>query len=155
EMRGILNSGHSQRLAYVMRCDGESHEPRRFSTWAAMAFGLIGKLTPTLQDRSIEIPHKRRLKSEKVDRLRERHLAAIGASLRPKLARWAADNLAKLTTDPQLPEQLNDRAQDNWEPLLQIADLVGGDWPKLARQAAVALSHDEEDESSLLIRLLS
>jgi len=43
---------------------------------------------------------------------------------------WAADNFGKLADpDPKMPD-LNDRAADNWHPLLAIADLVGGTWPE-------------------------
>ena len=56
---------------------------------------------------------------------------------------------------PALPDELNDRAQDNWEPLLQIADVAGGDWPKLARLAARALSSDGEQSKTVGIELLS
>jgi hypothetical protein len=36
------------------------------------------------------------------------------------------DNVAVLTwACPSIPEALNDRAADNWEPLLAIADLAG------------------------------
>jgi hypothetical protein len=40
---------------------------------------------------------------------------------------------------------LNDRAADNWRPLLAIADLAGGTWPKEARRAACLLSGEEQD----------
>jgi Protein of unknown function (DUF3631) len=46
---------------------------------------------------------------------------------------------------PTLPEELNDRAQDNWELLLAIADAAGGHWPQKARQAALALSGEKEE----------
>jgi putative DNA primase/helicase len=60
------------------------------------------------------------------------------------------------TARPALPEALNDRAQDNWEPLLAIADLAGGDWPKAARDAALKLSGDAETgTSSLSTQLLA
>ena len=42
-----------------------------------------------------------------------------------------------------MPDGLNDRAADAWEPLVSIADFVGGDWPALAREAALALSGEE------------
>ncbi len=35
---------------------------------------------------------------------------------------------------------MNDRAGDIWEPLLVLADIAGGPWPELARQAAQHLS---------------
>src|SRR5208282_3622937 len=41
---------------------------------------------------------------------------------------------------PELPRELNDRAQDNWEPLLAVADHAGGAWPQLARATALRLS---------------
>ncbi len=41
---------------------------------------------------------------------------------------------------PAIPDDLGDRAADGWEGLLAIADLAGGDWPKLAREAARALN---------------
>ncbi|HWX23037.1 MAG TPA: DUF3631 domain-containing protein, partial [Candidatus Binatia bacterium] len=45
--------------------------------------------------------------------------------------------------EPAIPEGLNDRAGDVWEPLFVLADLAGGDWPQKARQAALALSGNE------------
>ena len=46
--------------------------------------------------------------------------------------------------------------RDVWEPLLAIADAAGGDWPALARVAAVSLvSAARGDRPSLGIRLLS
>jgi Protein of unknown function (DUF3631) len=43
---------------------------------------------------------------------------------------------------------MNDRAADNWRPLLAIADLAGGEWPKQAREAACALSGDGHEAIS-------
>ena len=44
-----------------------------------------------------------------------------------------------------MPIELNDRAADNWRPLLAIADLAGGEWPQLAREAALILSGEAQD----------
>src|SRR5207249_3110225 len=43
---------------------------------------------------------------------------------------------------------------DNWRPLLAIADLAGGHWPQLARQAACQLTGAEQ-EGALGVTLLS
>ncbi len=51
------------------------------------------------------------------------------------------------------PSALNDRAADNWRPLLAIADTAGGEWPKRAREAACVLSgegHDSAENVNLL-----
>jgi hypothetical protein len=67
------------------------------------------------------------------------------AALRSQAARWGADNFDKLADpDPKMPD-LNDRAADNWRPLLAIADLAGGTWPEEARRAACLLSGEEQD----------
>ena len=39
--------------------------------------------------------------------------------------------------------------------MLAIADAVGGHWPETARRAAVELSQNEDDQSSIAIQLLS
>jgi putative DNA primase/helicase len=157
EVRGILNSGHTKAAAYVIRnveVSGE-HKPRRFSTWAPKAIASIRKLADTLQDRSIIIEQQRKPKGAKVERLRRRDNDEF-AVLRRKAARWASDNMDRLVDpDPPLPETLNDRAADNWRPLLAIADLASEVWGERARQAARVLSGDDGDDSAVNVRLLA
>jgi hypothetical protein len=57
--------------------------------------------------------------------------------------------------EPKLPDELGDRAQDNWELLFAIADLAGGEWPARARKAALELSQHLAGESSTKIKLLA
>jgi Protein of unknown function (DUF3631) len=150
ELRGILNSGHTKAAAHVIRnveINGE-HKPRRFSTWAAKAIATIRALADTLEDRAIVLMLQRKPKTVKVERLRKRDSEEF-AALRQKAARWAADNFDKLADpDPQMPNILNDRAADNWRPLLAIADLAGGEWPKRARDAARDLSGEGREAVS-------
>lgn len=56
-----------------------------------------------------------------------------------------------------MPDQLPDRAADNWEPLIAIADLASQQWANDARDAAKALSDQTQDtsEESHGIRLLA
>ena len=62
--------------------------------------------------------------------------------------RWAKDHVESLKdADPAVPAKLNDRAADTWRPLFAIADLAGGKWPDLAREAALKLSGDVVDDS--------
>jgi putative DNA primase/helicase len=149
QLRGILNSGHTKTAAYVIRnveVNGE-HKPRRFSTWAPKAIATIRGLADTLEDRAIMVRLQRKPPGAKVERLRKRDNEWF-AALRSNAARWAEDNFDKLAdSDPQVPEALNDRAADNWRPLLAIADLAGGEWPQLARQAALTLSGESPDEA--------
>jgi len=148
--------GGFERLGHVEICDGEGADitTKRYSTYCPKAFGLIGKLTPTLMDRSIEIRMQRKLR-EKVARLRRRDNDQH-AELRRKCLRWANDNRAALPTIAPKPlSGLNDRAFDAWEPLLAIANLVGGDWLKLATEAAIALSGGESAAEERAVELLA
>jgi 5S rRNA maturation endonuclease (ribonuclease M5) len=144
EARGILNSGHTRETAYVIRCEGDDNKPKRFSTWAPKALASIGKLAATLRDRALMIPMKRKKRGQHIEKLRGRDTDNF-RTLREKAQRWADDNVEKLKdARPALPEGLNDRAADNWEPLLAIAELAGGDWPMRARSAAIRFSGDSE-----------
>ena len=59
-------------------------------------------------------------------------------------------------SEPELPEELDDRAWEAWEPLIAIAYAVGGSWPELARRAALELSTGEEaEDDSIGVQLLA
>jgi putative DNA primase/helicase len=149
ELRGILNSGHTKAAAYVIRTVevAGDHKPRRFSTWAPKAIATIRKLADTLEDRAVIVSLQRKPPGAQVERLRRRDNDEF-AKLRSQAARWAADNFGHLADpDPQMPEELNDRAADNWRPLLAIADLAGPRWSGLARAAVLQLSGESQDDA--------
>src|SRR5262249_29402286 len=150
ELRGILNSGHTKAAANVIR--NVDHKPRRFSTWAPKAIATIGTPADTLEDRAVVVRLQRKPPGATVERLARRDNADF-AALRGHAARWAADNFDKLAEpDPKMPD-LNDRAADNWRPLLAIADLAGATWPEEARRAACLLSGEEQD-GAIAVELL-
>jgi len=157
EMRGILDSGHTRAAAHVIRNEeiNGKHKPRRFSTWAPKAIATIRELADTLEDRSIILQLQRRPKMAKMTRLRKRDCDEF-AVLRRKAARWAEVNFDALAADPSptTPEELDDRAADNWRPLLQIAALAGDDWSLRAREVACQLSGVGHESLSINVRLL-
>ena len=147
DLRGILNSGHNKMTAGVVRCVGDDHEPKVFSTWSPKAIAMIGELPDTLADRSISVRLQRKRQEEVVSRLRGDRLGDLHILCR-KASRWSKDNMGALKfADPDVPQELHDRAADNWRPLFAIADQIGGAWPQLARVVAVALSADTSDDS--------
>lgn len=165
EMRGILNSGHTRDLAFVIRNDkvGDRWVPRQFSTWAPIAYAAIRELPDTWMDRSIVLRMRRRLKGEPVDKMTRRNTKLIQSEVDEivaKLVRWSTDNLDALRNapPPAIPNGLNDRSDDNWDLLLSIADLAGPEWGKRTRAAAQAISGDRPDgegDSDLDQRLLA
>jgi len=160
ELHGVFNSSWSRTAASVIRTVGDAHEPKVFSTWGAKVIALIGALLDTMQDRSIPIPMRRRLKHERIAKLRRPERNALRElELNRQALRWATDHVETLERrDPAIPVELedDDRAADNWSVLLAIADEVGGDWPDRARVAAVALSGGERrvEDRSARIELL-
>jgi putative DNA primase/helicase len=98
---------------------------------------------------------KRKTKTEKIDSLRKTPVKDFEL-LRGRLLRWAEDNKAKIATaDPKPPATLNDRAADNWFPLLAIAQCAGQTWVDLALKAIVALNADDDDDSLITVLLTS
>ena len=71
-----------------------------------------------------------------------------------RMTLWASQNLDDLGSHvPDVPDYLSPREAELWEPLLSIADLVGGDWPELARQACeemIASSSQPPEEQDKL-----
>ena len=145
ELRGVLNAGHDRHSAVVPRCVGDDFEPKVFHVFGAVAIAAIGKLPDTLMDRSVVIEMKRKAPGERLQKLRRRQREALSALPR-RCARWAADNAKALSEcEPDVPDDLDDRAADNWEPLLAIADEAGGPWPARARATALLLSGARAD----------
>lgn len=154
ELRGILNSGHNRSSAHVIRTVGEDFKPRAFSTWAPKAIALIGHLPSTLTDRSIVIQMRRKKGNEKVERLRNDQMEDF-KDLKRMIIRWVEDNVESLNSaDPETPSGFNDRALDNWRPLLAIADIAGSEWKERARKTMKILSDDDGDDDAASIQLL-
>lgn len=92
-------------------------------------------------------PYARLGADEEVEQLRGDRLGHL-EPYRRKAWRWAADNSVVLrTAEPEVPCGIRGRAADNWRPLLAIADAAGGDWPRLARDAAGILSSDRSGQT--------
>ena len=157
ELRGVINSGHTRSGAFVLRTEGDSgdRKPVKFSTWSPMAIAMIKTPPDTIRDRSIMISLRRKLPGETVERtpfdIKEQSI-----ELRQKCKRWADDNAGNLrAAKPDIPLVGNDRAMDNWLPLLALADIVGGDWAQLARAAMFNIEQIDDSDESIGVMLLN
>jgi putative DNA primase/helicase len=148
ELRGILNAGHTRDTAFVIRAEGDANEPRLFSTWAPKLVAAIGRLPDTIEDRAIRVVLTRKpVDVTKRDAFDSEAARRDCEQARRQLARFVLDDpdaiaLAEVTR----PDGLNDRAWNNWRPLLAVAAAAGGDWPARALAAALALSGDGDDD---------
>jgi len=155
ELRGLVNAGHTRKTAVVIRTVGEQHEAAVFSTWCPKFIALIGRLPATLMDRALIIPMRRKMAGEQVERLRLDRIDARCLPLRRQMVRWAADSALVLReADPSVPATLDDRAADNWRPLLAVADAAGPAWGERARRAAQQVSGTRDAEESSALALL-
>ncbi len=157
ELRGILNAGHTRDTAFTVRAEGDANEPRVFSTWAPKAVAAIGRLPDTIEDRCIRVVLARKpTEVQKLDAFDSDALAMACEPVRRRIARWAADaEDAVAVATPARPPGLNDRAWNNWRPLLAVASAAGPSWLARAEAAAIALSGDgatEEDVSTLALQ---
>ena len=150
EIRGLLNAGH-RRGAKAGRCviKGKTVKTEEIEADRAVALAGLGGLPDTILTRSILIPMRRRSSAETVQPYRRRVHAAEGLTLGKQLAAWAECAEATLTHAwPAMPDSVQDRDADVWEPLLAVADMAGGDWPERARVAAVSLVAQSRDSTS-------
>jgi hypothetical protein len=157
DLRGMLNAGY-RRGAVARRMGGANNTVlEAFDVYCAKVFAGIGELPDTLRDRSIVIRLERRTRDEPIDRFRRRDVEEQAEPIRQSCQSLADHHLATLTyARPDLPGELDDRAQDVWEPLLAIAELAGDGWHERARAAAICLSTgDSREDESLGARLLA
>jgi hypothetical protein len=156
-LRGLVNSGF-ERNGRVPRCDGAQHEVKDYSVFCPKVLAGIGELPDTIADRCIPIRLERKKKTQETERFRGRDAAQITEPLRLALQHWAQDPQvikALSAARPEIPKDLGDRQADIAEPLIAIADLLGGDWPEVARRGLLELfkvghTVTESDGSRLL-----
>ena len=159
DLRGFVNAGH-RRGATSLRCvvRGKAVEVEEFPAYAAVALAGLDDLPDTIMSRSVVNRMRRRAPGEKIEPFRHRLHASEGHALRDQLALWMDSTREVLVESwPDMPDEIQDRPADVWEPLLAIADAAGGSWPGRVRVAAVADVTDSRRarDQSLGVRLLA
>jgi hypothetical protein len=159
ELQGVVNAGY-KRGGVVLRAEasGDSYEPKTFSVYGPKSIAGIA-LTKHLPDstmsRGIVFNMRRKLATEKVQRMRSAE-AGLFDGLASQLMRFAVDYKGKVRdARPELPDALSDRSQDNWEPLLSIAQCAGDEWVRRAINAALKMSAASEAQGSASNDLLT
>jgi putative DNA primase/helicase len=153
-MLGVMNSGYD-RDGNVFRCVGDQNELHAFSTFAPMAYAMIGTPPGTFDSRTIKIEMRRatptearKLLSMEDGELEDNRFKCLGR----KAARWVLDNLDGLAGSRPDMVGLVNRTADNWRPLFAIADVVGGTWPERAHKAAKASNESPPRPGSLALQ---
>jgi hypothetical protein len=159
DLRGLLNAGY-KRSATIARCVGDAKNMKveRFPVYAPAALaGIAGAMPATITTRAITIHMRRRRADEPVEPFRERHVACQAQPLREQVAAWIDSISTRLgDAQPDMPNGVTDRPAEIWEPLLAIADIAGGHWPRTARNACRHFVLDTGPQlTSIGVRLLA
>ena len=148
KLRSILVSGFQPGIAY-------SDRSLDCTIFSPKAFASVGPLPESLADCSIPIllqplHHPDQSNIQRFD------LASAQQQAQPLVAAlesWSRKNISTLKSAPacqrkDFPQRLTWRGQDLVEPLLHLADLVGGDYPARAREALLHVFDDPGRQQS-------
>jgi putative DNA primase/helicase len=133
ELKGMLNSGHKKNGRAIRNVlVNDKYKPTLFRSYCALAYGMIGKPEGTLFSRSINIGMERKSAGEKTEKFRPNEYDEIKGKLVEfvrKIVRWTNDHREEVRKSRPDTSHLANRAEDNWQPLLKIAAVIGGEWP--------------------------
>ena len=107
----------------------------------------------TIESRAIILKMRRKLKGEIALNIRRTPVERF-ATIKRQLARWADDNASAFSQIQPVMQGLSNRDADNYEPLLAIAQLAGGDWVKHIENACLKLMEHASDNKSIGEELL-
>ena len=149
--RAALNAGHRRGGTIDRVIEGKAV---KFRTFAPTVLAGIGTVPLPLARRSIIIkmkrdPHaainRRKFNSEDDEQCENFSL------IKSHLAAWAHNS--KIVLQPPMPEQLTAGQADNWRPLIAVGDACAPEIGELARDVAVQMCRDlDEDLEVLLLR---
>jgi hypothetical protein len=142
DLRQIIDSGFERggAVTKTIREDGK-YKSYDFLVYGAMAIAGkmdINEVPSTIRTRSIIIQMQKRASDEVVQRWNKRRSPKEAEPIRNALTCWTeliAEEAAEY--EPDLPDGVEDRDADLWEPPIIIGDLAGGHWRDRARVAAV------------------
>ena len=158
-LRAFANAGHTRGvLVQRIATRGNRHIVETFPAFAPMSLAGLKDLPQTVMDRSVVVRMARKAPGEVVAKFREKYARAEAEALRADLFAWATgvDRDALDLDEDALPDCLENRQGDVWEPLIACADAAGGRWPLRAREAAIAFTTTAPGgEESLGVRLLA
>lgn len=158
-LRGLLISGFQRGIGY-------SDSKRERNLFSPKAFAGTGPLPEPLAERSLPIilePLGAQSPSAANQRIKRFNPVQAQEEVKPimeQLQNWVKEHFATLKATrayprDKFPPNLNPRHQDMIEPLLQLADALGGIWPERARNSLTGLFEDQvKRENKINLKLL-
>jgi uncharacterized protein DUF3631 len=151
QVRGLFVSG--------ARCSGIYEGPTAVNVFCPKAFAGMGILPPAIDDRSIPIRLSPTTRDQIFKRFVAKQALKDAESLVAGIRQWIDLHIAALHetaayTRDQFPPELTLRQRDLVEPLLQIADRIGGQVPALVRHCLVKILRQDSTDNCFM-QLLS
>jgi hypothetical protein len=149
----MVNAGHGHQGVETRII---KNMPAEFRVFSPVILCGIGDFAPVaIRNRSFVIPMKRMMAGEDADEFNPDDHGPVLRIIREKINRWAEDHVGPIREcRPELDRALAmNRQRENILTLLKIADVVGGEWSRRARDALTALTERDKplDENELLI----
>ncbi len=146
-VRAVINGGYERHGTML---NGKGSKATRVPVFGALALAGLdvlekgtGDTLTALLSRGVRIRMKRAGKDDrpaKVTRVTEEQ----GEKMKAWLEAWASQVLDGLKDhQPVMPDEVDGRPEQIWEPLVAVADAAGGEWPERARAACVELALDQ------------
>lgn len=114
DLRGVLNAGNAPGSKVIR--GGKDGKPVSYPVFCPKVIAGIatGRLPDTIRDRAVVVAMDRKLKSERVERLRRRRIQGEVDALRDRLQAWAGQRVAVLDRFelPDALEKISDRMED-------------------------------------------
>lgn len=146
-VRAVINGGYERHGTML---NGKGSKATRVPVFGALALAGLdvlekgtGDTLTALLSRGVRIRMKKAGKDDrpaKVTRVTEDQ----GEKMKAWLEAWASQVLDSIKDyQPDMPEEVDGRPEQIWEPLVAISDAAGGEWPERARAACVELALDQ------------
>ena len=146
-VRAVINGGYERHGTML---NGKGSKATRVPVFGALALAGLdvlekgtGDTLTALLSRGVRIRMKKAGKDDrpaKVTRVTE----GQGEKMRAWLEAWAGQVRDSIKDyQPEMPEEVDGRPEQIWEPLVAVADVAGGEWPERARAACIELALDQ------------
>lgn len=163
-VRAIINDGYTPDGQWARVRNGSVHRlctfgPMMMAGLDKVESGTSGVMAATLS-RCIRIKMRRAPDDYRAPRF-DRQARYAATLISERLAQWAAQNIDELASYVPEMDEIGNRQAELWEAVHTVADIAGGPWPQMIRDAADELittggtPAEDEDRAAQLDEIMA
>jgi hypothetical protein len=147
-LRAFVNTGYRNTGYYgITEGEGKNRKPTKFRTFAPIAIAGKGEVLPeSVMTRSHIIRLQKRSGTQTVEKFLNRDVKNAGEELNEWLQAWS-ESVGEDVTYLDLILPVEDREEEIWSPLFQVAYVAGGDWYERVLKALNESRVNSQDDS--------